>query len=253
MTREATRAKQNAYRAAHPDLIREWKRRHYERHGEAIRAKERDRHLRNPEKRRRAALEWQRANPELAAERNHRYRARKLLAAVGDITLELLAGKLAYWGGRCWMCGGEPTGWDHVKPLARGGAHVLANLRPACRRCNSSKKDCWEGPRRMAGQGPAGQFHGMAAASTVARWAASFSAASVSLLGIRPPRGGRTPGRALVERLSPQSIRSDHIPARRQAGWRPQKLPAATIARAQEQVLGGVTNHAWDRRLSRFP
>jgi 5-methylcytosine-specific restriction endonuclease McrA len=142
----AARAKQNAYKAAHPELVREWKRRHYERHGEAIRAKERDRHLQNPEKKRRAALDWQRANPELAAERNHRYRARKLLAALGDITLELLTGKLAYWGGRCWMCGGEPTGWDHVKPLAKGGAHVLANLRPACRRCNSSKKDRWDGP-----------------------------------------------------------------------------------------------------------
>jgi 5-methylcytosine-specific restriction endonuclease McrA len=237
MTREATRAKQNAYRAAHPDLIREWKRRHYERHGEAIRAKERDRHLRNPEKRRRAALEWQRANPELAADCNHRYRARKLLAAVGDITLELLAGKLAYWGGRCWMCGGEPTGWDHVKPLARGGAHVLANLRPACRRCNSSKKDCWEGPRRMAGQGPAGQFHGMAAASTVARWAASSSAASGSLLGIRLLEvGGRPAG--------PWSS-ACHLRVFAAIASRPRDRQAGDSSKYQQQRSPGPRNRCW--------
>jgi 5-methylcytosine-specific restriction endonuclease McrA len=30
---------------------------------------------------------------------------------------------------------------DHVVPIARGGIHELSNLRPACRRCNSGKRD----------------------------------------------------------------------------------------------------------------
>ncbi|MFI8830536.1 HNH endonuclease [Streptomyces afghaniensis] len=28
---------------------------------------------------------------------------------------------------------------DHLVPLARGGAHSLSNLVPACQRCNTSK------------------------------------------------------------------------------------------------------------------
>lgn len=45
----------------------------------------------------------------------------------------------------CWMCGATPTSTDHVKPLSRGGPHILANLRPACGPCNSRKRDRWAG------------------------------------------------------------------------------------------------------------
>ncbi|RLU79308.1 hypothetical protein CTZ27_37345 [Streptomyces griseocarneus] len=34
---------------------------------------------------------------------------------------------------------------DHVVPLARGGMHTYANMRPAHRRCNISKNDRWQG------------------------------------------------------------------------------------------------------------
>jgi 5-methylcytosine-specific restriction endonuclease McrA len=44
------------------------------------------------------------------------------------------------------MCGAEAVEWDHVKPLAKGGAHILANLRPACLSCNRSKRDRWPLP-----------------------------------------------------------------------------------------------------------
>lgn len=44
-----------------------------------------------------------------------------------------------YWGNRCWMCGGPYEEADHVIPLALGGPHCLANLRPACKSCNSAK------------------------------------------------------------------------------------------------------------------
>lgn len=43
----------------------------------------------------------------------------------------------------CWVCGGEATQVDHVKPIAAGGAHILANLRPICGQCNQRKKDKW--------------------------------------------------------------------------------------------------------------
>jgi 5-methylcytosine-specific restriction endonuclease McrA len=38
---------------------------------------------------------------------------------------------------RCYRCGGYATTADHIRPLSAGGSHDLANLRPACRRCNS--------------------------------------------------------------------------------------------------------------------
>jgi hypothetical protein len=46
----------------------------------------------------------------------------------------------------CWYCGDwfedgfhEPWQIEHQTPLARGGTHNLANLVPACRRCNMTK------------------------------------------------------------------------------------------------------------------
>jgi len=48
------------------------------------------------------------------------------------------------------MCGGaSQLQWDHVKPLAKGGAHMLANLRLACSRCNNVKSDRWLGVGRL--------------------------------------------------------------------------------------------------------
>ena len=51
----------------------------------------------------------------------------------------------AMFGNKCWMCGKPANGTDHVKPIAKGGSHWPANLRPACRICNSTKIDKWNG------------------------------------------------------------------------------------------------------------
>ena len=70
--------------------------------------------------------------------------------AVQLITPEMLAGKLAYWGSSCWMCRNPFQAWDHVKPIAKGGPHLLCNLRPSCNRCNSRKSAKWLGSARLA-------------------------------------------------------------------------------------------------------
>lgn len=48
-------------------------------------------------------------------------------------------------GHRCWLCRTkvEPMdrSIDHVFPIARGGKHILSNVRLAHRRCNSIKRD----------------------------------------------------------------------------------------------------------------
>ena len=54
-------------------------------------------------------------------------------------------------GKRCHWCGAPATTVDHVVPLAAGGGHGLANLVPACRRCNS-RRGAQFGNRRRSGR-----------------------------------------------------------------------------------------------------
>lgn len=146
---EAARAKERVYRAANRERVKKWKRDDYERNGHKTRAKHAEWYAADPERFVRRVVDWQRRNPDLVRLRAGRYKARKFAAAVGEVTPDGLMGKLAYWGWACHLCGGEfgePTDWDHVKPLAKGGAHMLANLRPACDRCNSRKRHRWPYP-----------------------------------------------------------------------------------------------------------
>jgi 5-methylcytosine-specific restriction endonuclease McrA len=81
-------------------------------------------------------------NPRQHVEAVKRYTLRKRCATVVAFTPDQLALRLSMFDG-CWMCGNPADTVDHVKPLAKGGAHMLCNLRPACRSCNSSKNDRW--------------------------------------------------------------------------------------------------------------
>jgi 5-methylcytosine-specific restriction endonuclease McrA len=86
---------------------------------------------------------WRAANPDKERELGRRREARKRQALSIPFNVGQLAARMAYWGNRCWMCGGEAGTVDHVIPLAAGGPHCLSNLRPACRSCNSSKGNRW--------------------------------------------------------------------------------------------------------------
>lgn len=96
-----------------------------------------------------ATREWYKNHPAERAEMKRRRRAREMGTRVSKITTEQLASKREYWRDRCWMCGAEAQSWDHVKPLAVGGPHILANLRPACLPCNQAKGARWRGPRHL--------------------------------------------------------------------------------------------------------
>lgn len=61
--------------------------------------------------------------------------------ATGIATLEQIEARVAYWGWRCWICGRPYEAIDHVIPIAKGGTHWPANLRPICSKCNSRKRD----------------------------------------------------------------------------------------------------------------
>lgn len=77
-------------------------------------------------------------------------RARVANVQTIPFTREQLLKKFAYWNNCCWICG-EPGGHiDHVKPINRGGGHILCNLRPICQACNNMKRDKWPLPFRAA-------------------------------------------------------------------------------------------------------
>lgn len=129
--RENARQRTAAYVAANPDRVRESMARYRSDPANRKLARQRARNFRL-------------ANPDLRAEYEKRRRGRKKSTVIGFITPSQLAAKMAYWGDRCWMCrSADDLQVDHVKPLSKGGAHILANLRPACRACNLAKSDRW--------------------------------------------------------------------------------------------------------------
>lgn len=99
----------------------------------------------NKEHRQNYAKEWREANREKTRLYNHNREALERAAFSIKFTPEELSKKIQYWGDCCWMCEGPWDSLDHVKPLVKGGSHILANIRPACKSCNSSKSSKWEG------------------------------------------------------------------------------------------------------------
>jgi hypothetical protein len=64
--------------------------------------------------------------------------------AAGYATRSQIAARAAFYGGLCWICRAAPMeAMDHVKPLRAGGTNWPANLRPACKSCNSRKGATW--------------------------------------------------------------------------------------------------------------
>lgn len=90
-----------------------------------------------------ASSAWRKANPAGVADQVARHRARKLAATVEDVQYATV---LATHGRWCYLCEspvreGEELHMDHVEPLAHGGAHSYANVRPSHGYCNRSKND----------------------------------------------------------------------------------------------------------------
>lgn len=76
--------------------------------------------------------------------RTDEYRKR-LIAAPGRHTSEQWFGRVEFYGWRCAYCGLRLTTKtlvkEHAIPLSRGGTNWPANLMPACKPCNSRKRD----------------------------------------------------------------------------------------------------------------
>ncbi len=63
--------------------------------------------------------------------------------AKGKFTFEQWQEKIKFWGGRCYLCLNSLTQKamqiEHRIPISRGGTNWIANIAPACVRCNASK------------------------------------------------------------------------------------------------------------------
>jgi 5-methylcytosine-specific restriction endonuclease McrA len=95
----------------------------------------------NPEVRARVA-KYNRTPAGRAANRANgaKRRARKCDAWTdGHSAADLAAYFVEIGAFNCAYCGGPAEHVDHVAPLARGGAHALGNLLPACADCNLEK------------------------------------------------------------------------------------------------------------------
>jgi 5-methylcytosine-specific restriction endonuclease McrA len=103
----------------------------------------------HPERRRESRRRWREANREKMAAYSNQRRARLRSVLSLPYTAEQLNARMSMFAFRCWMCGGPYEETDHVKPLIAGGPDVLANLRPACKSCNSSKGGQWPIPLQV--------------------------------------------------------------------------------------------------------
>lgn len=94
-----------------------------------------------------ASARWRKAHPDRHCARSARYRARKNAARMGSVQaiaefyswLRDTSIVICHW---CrYPVPQHSRRADHFVPLAKGGAHSVDNLVPACDNCNARKKD----------------------------------------------------------------------------------------------------------------
>ncbi len=75
---------------------------------------------------------------------NHQEKRRALIrgASISDFTKAQWLEVLADYGYQCAYCKStSKLTMDHIVPLSKGGPHTKSNVAPACRPCNSRKRD----------------------------------------------------------------------------------------------------------------
>lgn len=128
-----------AYYQANKPKFYGYHRKRYEKFSDEIRQKSKQWRADNPEKFANQLLSWRLANPEKHNEAGQKRRARQKANGVFSISQKELK---RLYSSVCFYCGAiEPITLDHVVPIALGGRHSIGNIVPACRPCNTSKKD----------------------------------------------------------------------------------------------------------------
>ena len=125
--------KRNAEKAR--EAMRRWR----ERHPEAHRAENAAYYERHAQLMNQRIAAYHRANPAVVRAKSQKHRALRL-AAQGAFTADDWQRLVRAHEGRCAYCGEfAPLEPDHRVALSRGGSNDIANILPACHRCNARK------------------------------------------------------------------------------------------------------------------
>lgn len=140
--KEHIKAVRIIYEARTKDKRKSYRKEYAKKNREKILARLRLRSQTEKEKERKKL--WCINNPDLVLQA-HRKRRAKLKGVIGAdyTTHDLIKSRCEMFGNKCWMCGGELSAIDHVKPISRSGSHMPCNLRPICLTCNSMKNNRW--------------------------------------------------------------------------------------------------------------
>jgi 5-methylcytosine-specific restriction endonuclease McrA len=126
------RSSQKTYRDTHSDEIRKKHAIYIKTYAKA-----------HPEKKRVSQRTYQAHHRELRRAAQKRRRALKAHAAISDFTAAQWRMLQEHFQHRCAYCGKRAKGHltqDHITPLSQGGNHTLANIIPACLKCNLKKQ-----------------------------------------------------------------------------------------------------------------
>lgn len=128
--RTAITAKNHLYRQSHLDRLHEKDRLYYEKNKDKIKQNIRA-----------YALE----HPEIAQRHQKRRRIFKAMTVKSDVTYENCKRLLETYNHSCAYCLRPLTAanktFDHMRPVTKGGLHLMDNLVPCCRSCNSRKQN----------------------------------------------------------------------------------------------------------------
>lgn len=130
-----------AWAMANPERYAESSRRWYEANTEREAERKKALHAAHPILDNERARKWKIANP--GKVRVHTQCRRALKAgAPGSFTADEFTALCEAYDYRCVYCGREEKlTADHAVPLGRGGSNWIANILPACRSCNSRKRN----------------------------------------------------------------------------------------------------------------
>lgn len=136
------RRARNAYKLRWPERVRDQARRARDAYSLRWPGRARDQarawYRKNSEHAREIKRKWHQRNP-LARRLYNRASEARRRAAPGNCANHQAQARIDYYGGACYICGAPWEHIDHVIPLACGGTHWPANLRPICARCNGQK------------------------------------------------------------------------------------------------------------------
>ena len=139
------------YRTENPEKCSETSRNYRKNNPDRVRAKDKRWKANNPDKDRAHSRKWRQKNREVLRAHAAKRRSLESSATVVRFTAAQLSARMDYYGNKCYLqiygvCTGNFEHVEHVKPLTKGGAHMLCNLRPVCGPCNRRKYNHWPFP-----------------------------------------------------------------------------------------------------------